>query len=153
MAGISFDGRTMTRHEMSQCRILKAELKSIEKAMQNPKPTEVTVFYKDYRTGKGIPKSLEGLDAGEEHLRELKAYYRNKRRSLLRRIKQAEEFIDSIEDSEMRTILRMYYITGCSQQEIGDELGYTAARINQKLSKFWDTHKRSRSGKSRRRAK
>lgn len=131
----------MTRNEMEQCISLRAEIKAIEESMKSPKSTYVTVFYKDYRTGKGIPKSLEGLDNGEEQLRELKAYHKNRCRKLLRRLKQAEKFIEGIEDSEMRTILRMYYINGSNQQEIADTLNYDQASISRKLDRFWKREK------------
>ena len=131
----------MTRNEMEQCISLRAEIKAIEESMKSPKSTYVTVFYKDYRTGKGIPKSLEGLDNGEEQLRELKAYHRNRCRKLLRRLKQAEKFIEGIEDSEMRTILRMYYRDGKKYKEIGAELGYTVDGIRSRLQRFWQARK------------
>ena len=139
----------MTRTEMEQCISLRAEIKAIEESMKSPKSTYVTVFYKDYRTGKGIPKSLEGLDNGEEQLRELKAYHKNRRRKLMRRLRQAEKFIDSLDDSEMRTILRMYYINGNSQKEIGDALSFTAGRISQKLTAFWNMQKYAKPMKSK----
>ncbi len=139
----------MTRNEMEQCISLRAEIKAIEESMKSPKSTYVTVFYKDYRTGKGIPKSLEGLDNGEEQLRELKAYHRNRKRKLLRRLRQAEKFIETVEDSEMRTILRMYYINGNSQKEIGDALNFTVGRISQKLTTFWNLQKYAKPVKSK----
>jgi len=139
----------MTRNEMEQCISLRAEIKAIEESMKSPKSTYVTVFYKDYRTGKGIPKSLEGLDNGEEQLRELKAYHKNRKRKLMRRLRQAEKFIDGLEDSEMRTILRMYYINGNSQKEIGDALSFTPGRISQKLTTFWNVQKYSKPRKSK----
>lgn len=141
----------MTRKEIEQCRSLKHEIIAIEASMNSPRSNYVVVFYKDYRSGKGIPKAKQERDDGEEELKSLKAKLSSKRRKLMKRLREAEEFLDSIEDSEIRTILRMYYINGSSQKEIGEELHYTQTAISQKIRGFWlsrgDTD-RSRSRRS-----
>lgn len=124
---------------MEQCISLRAEIKAIEESMKSPKSTYVSVFYKDYRTGKGIPKSMQGLDGGEEELRILQGYHKKQKRKLLARLKKAEKFIDAIENSEMRTMLRMYYINGNSQQEIAEKLSYDQTTVSRKLNRFWKT--------------
>lgn len=127
----------MTRKEMEQCLSLRHEIRAIEESMKSPRSTYVSVFYKDYRSGKGVPKSRQELDNGEEELRILRADLNRCKRRLMKRLKQSELFIESIEDSEMRTILRMYYINGNSQQEIGEALHYTQNTISVKLRSFW----------------
>ncbi len=122
---------------MEQCISLKHEIKAVEQSMKSPKSTYVAVFYKDYRTGKGIPKSRQELDEGQEELRVLKAYHKNLKRRLMNKLKKAEKFIEGVEDSEMRTILRMYYINGSNQQEIADELHYDQSTISNRLKYFW----------------
>ena len=130
----------MTRKEMEQCRSLPIEIKAIEASMKSPKSNYVVVFYKDYRTGKGIPKAKQERDGGEEDLKIIKAYHKRTVAKLKRKLAAAEKFIASIEDSEIRTILRMYYINGNSQQEIGDAMRYSQAAISSKLNAFWLTH-------------
>ena len=93
--------------------------------------------YKDYRTGKGINKVSFEDDGGTEELRELKRKLNARKNKLRRRLKEAEEFIGGIKSSQMRTILRMYYINGNTQQEIGDELHYAQSVISSKLKMFW----------------
>ena len=127
----------MTRNEMEQCRSLPMEIKAIEASMKSPKSNYVIVFYKDYRTGKGIPKAKQEVDNGEEELKILRAYHRRMVNKLKRKLDAAEKFIASVDESEMRTILRMYYINGNSQQEIGDVLHYSQAAVSTKLSMFW----------------
>ena len=129
----------VTRKEMEQIISLRHEIKAIEASMKSPKSTYVSVFYKDYRSGKGVPKSRQELDEGEEQLRILRGNLTICRRKLIKRLAKAEKFIESIEDSEIRTILRMYYINGNSQQEIADELHYTQSAISTKLRVFWFT--------------
>ena len=113
------------------------EIKSIEDAMRSPRSTVVAVFYKDYRTGKGIPKSRQEIDNGEEDLKILKANLALCKRRLAKRLKQAEEFIETIDMVEVRTILRMYYITGMNQDEIAEDLDLTQSRISQIINAFW----------------
>lgn len=127
----------MTRKDMEQCISLRHEIKAIEASMRSPRSSYVVVFYKDYRTGKGIPKAKQEVDNGEEEIRLLKAYHRKLVRKLKRKLAAVEDFIASVDDSEMRTILRMYYINGNTQKEIGEELHYTAQRISQKINEFW----------------
>lgn len=129
----------MTRKEMEQCISLRQEIKAIEESMRSPKSTYVTVFYKDYRSGKGVPKSRQELDGGEESLRVLRGDLLRCKRKLLTRLQKAEKFIEDIEDSEMRTILRKYYINGDYQKDIAEELNYSPGRISQKINTFWLT--------------
>ena len=127
----------MTRKEMDQCRSLRQEIRSIETAMKSPRSTVVAVFYKDYRTGKGIPKSKQEVDNGEEELRILKGNLAIYKRKLLKQLTKAEAFIESVESSELRTVLRMYYITGMSQEDIGKEMHYSQSRVSQIINAFW----------------
>lgn len=122
---------------MEQCRSLRYEIASIESAMRSPRSTVVAVFYKDYRTGKGVPKSRQEVDHGEEELRILKGSLSICKRKLAKRLLQAEKFIEEVDDTEMRTILRMYYINNASQKEIGDLMHYSQTAISTKLRVFW----------------
>jgi len=127
----------MTRKEMEQCISLREEIRSIEKSMASPKSSYVAIFYKDYRTGKGVPKSRQELDGGEEHLRILRGQLNACMKKLIKRLEEAEAFINEVEDSQMRTILRSYYINGDSQAEIGKALNYSQTAISGKLRAFW----------------
>ena len=127
----------MTRKEMEQCISLRHEIKSIEASMKSPKSSYVVVFYKDYRTGKGIPKARQEVDNGEEELKALKAQLDSRKRRLMRKLKKAEEFISKVDDSLMRTILTRKYLEGAKQKEIAEELNYSEARISQLINSFW----------------
>ena len=140
----------MTRKEMEQCISLRQEIMAIERSMKSPKSTYVVVFYKDYRTGKGIPKARQEVDNGEEELKRLKDRLSSRRRRLTKKLQAAEKFIDNVEDSEMRTILRDYYINGMSQQEIGEELHYSQTAISTKIRMFWFTQGDNDTSRSKR---
>lgn len=127
----------MTKTEMEQLRSIPGEIKAIEQSLKNPRMEYVNVYYKDYRTGKGIPKSRSEYDYDHKEWNRLKKKLRRKIKKLGRLVIEAEVFIDGIEDSRMRSILRMYYINGDTQEHIGKELHYTAARISQLINEFW----------------
>ena len=127
----------MTKKEMEQCRSLPKEIASIESAMRHQKSTVVVVFYKDYRTGRGIPKTKAEEDGGDEEIRILKKQLQAYQRKLAKQLVKAEKFIESVESSEVRTILRMYYLTGMSQEKIGEEMYYSQGRVSQILNEFW----------------
>lgn len=128
----------MTRKQMEQLKRIPDEIKAIEQSLKNPRIEWVNVYYKDYRTGKGIPKSRTERDYDHQEWNRLKKRLRRKVKTLARLVIEAEEFIDGIEDIRMRTILRKYYINGETQADIGKELHYTDARISQLLNEFWD---------------
>lgn len=97
----------------------------------------IGVFYKDYRSGKGKARTSYENNNAEERLNILRGSLINYKRELLQRLIQAEYFIGSLEDSQIRTILRMYYINGNSQQEIAKEMNYTQAKISTIIAQFW----------------
>ena len=141
----------MTRKEMEQCISLRYEIKAIEDSMKSPKSTYVVVFYKDYRTGKGIPKAKQEVDNGESEMKALRKQLLSRRRRLMKKLQAAESFIDTIDDSEMRTILRMYYINGDSQKDIGESMHYTQTAISAKIRTFWINQGDNDKGRSKRR--
>ena len=136
---------------MEQCISLRHEIRAIEASMKSPRSTYVAVFYKDYRTGKGIPKTRQEVDNGEEELRILKANLNMRKRKLMKRLAAAEKFIEEVDDSEMRTILRMYYINGDSQKDIGEALHYSQTAISTKIRIFWFSQGDKDKSRSRRR--
>lgn len=127
----------MTRKDMEQCISLRNEIAAIEASLKSPKSTYISVFYKDYRTGKGIPKSMTGYDNGETELKILSKRLGKYKHRLKKRLVDAEDFIESIEDSEMRTIMRMYYINGDNQYDIAEKLNYSQTAISSKIKRFW----------------
>lgn len=127
----------MTRKEMEQLKSIPDEIKAMEQSLKNPRMEYVNVYYKDYRTGKGIPKSRSEYDYDHQEWNRLKRRLRRKIVKLGKLLIEAEAFISSVDDSRMRTILRMYYINGNTQEDIGRELHYTSARISQLINEFW----------------
>lgn len=131
MTNIKFENLTKIRK-------LKKEIMGLRYSIDNAKPELQADFYKDYRTGKGIPKSVVGFvfDEREIHAREQKVKLRLKQLESV--IKNAEEEIDSVEDPELRSILRLYYIEGETQENIGKILYIERSSVSKKLKKIRD---------------
>lgn len=127
----------MTKAEMEQIKAIPSEIDAIKDTLNNPKMEYVNVYYKDYRTGKGIPKSRSEYDYDHMEWNKLKRKLKRKIERLGRLVVKAEKFIETIDDAEMRTILRQYYINGRTQETIGKQLGYDDSTISKKLDAFW----------------
>lgn len=121
---------------VAKIRKLKKEIMGLRYSIDNAKPELQADFYKDYRTGKGIPKSVVGFvfDEREIHAREQKIKLRLKQLESV--IKNAEEEIDSVDDPELRSILRLYYIEGETQENIGKILHIERSSVSKKLKKI-----------------
>lgn len=121
---------------VAKIRKLKKEIMGLRYSIDNAKPELQADFYKDYRTGKGIPKSVVGFvfDEREIHAREQKIKLRLKQLESV--IKNAEEEIDSVEDPELRSILRLFYIEGETQENIGKILHIERSSVSKKLKKI-----------------
>lgn len=127
----------MTKAEMEQIKTIPCEIDAIKDTLNNPRIEYVNVYYKDYRTGKGIPKSRSEYDYDHMEWNKLKRKLKRKIERLGRLVVKAEKFIETIDDAEMRTILRQYYINGRTQEAIGKQLGYDDSTISKKLDAFW----------------
>lgn len=126
----------VTRYDLEKIRALKKEIESLEAT--EPTPTLVPIFYKDYKTGKGIPKSDVGFDDGSEQVNELRKKINAKRRQLIEAVTRLEDFLDGIEDPEERSILRWYYVEGLTQEEIARRMNYSRSLIQFRISRFWE---------------
>lgn len=133
----------MTRAEMEQLKRLPDEIKAIDESIRNPRIDYVNVFYKDYRTGKGIPKSRSEFDTDQQELKRLRKKLRRKAEELGRLIVKAEKFIEGIKDSETRTILRSYYINGQTQDAVASQLNYDRSTVAKKIDRFWSEQNNS----------
>lgn len=135
----------MTREEMEKCRLLRKEIQSIEDAIESVKTDTVVVSYKDYSSGKGVRKLSTEIVYEKEQKSFLENCLREKKRALEKELIEAEKFIEEIDDPEMRTILRMYYLAGKTQQEIGERINYSRESISLKINSFWKKQQKAES--------
>ena len=96
----------------------------------------VSDSYKDYRHGHEQVKTLIGY--GDPKYTELREKVHAKRLRIVAEISEIEDWMNGVEDAEIRDILRQLYVYGKTQAEIADELGYTRSAIAMKIKAFWD---------------
>lgn len=53
---------------------------------------------------------------------------------LERKMREVEDFIDGIEDVQVKTIFEYSFLDGLTQKEVGEKTGFTQARISQLIS-------------------
>lgn len=92
-------------------------------------------LYKDYRTGYPHTKPMTGY--GDSDYVDIRQRLYEKHRQIQKEIAFLESWLDSVEDSEIRDILRLLYINGLTQEQIAAELGYTRSGIATKVKRFW----------------
>ena len=91
--------------------------------------------YKDYRTGYPHTKSMAGY--GDSDYVDIRQRLYEKLRKIQKEIAYLESWLDSVEDPEIRDILRLLYINGLTQERIAAELGYSVRTVKRKLHMFW----------------
>ena len=96
---------------------------------------EVADTYNDYRTGYPHTKATAGY--GDSEYPELRQKLDRNLRKIQEEIAALESWLDSVEDPEMRDILRLLYVNGLTQEQAADELGYSVITIKRRLKNFW----------------
>lgn len=127
----------MTREDLEQLRAMRAEIRSLSVSMLRPQRNRAADFYKDYRKGFPVVKPLEGVEDESVVVCRMERTLKAKQRRLAQKVSKIEEWIDGVDDSEIRAILRLYYAQGYSQADIANELGYSRSAIAMKLKAFW----------------
>lgn len=129
----------MTKHELQQMKKLKSEIKDLQERIDrnkfNPK-NEVADTVKDYRTGQGKTIVIQGY--GNEEWKRLQMKYTQRLGDITRRVLLCEIFLDMVQDSEMRQILRYRYEDGMTHEEIGAKMGFSRQAIQKKEERFWN---------------
>ena len=132
----------MNRKELDQMRGLQVEIDNLEAKADKPGRTFVVDTYKDYRHNpKGIVKALEGYDDGQAEAKKLEARILKLKRKRINQLHKLEDFLETVEDPIMRTIMRMYYRDGMTYKQIGDELCYSGNYVKIKVQRFWQKQK------------
>ena len=127
----------ITKEDLQHLRGLKVEIESLRAI--TPRPQVVPIFYMDYKTGKGVPKTDVGLDDGQQSALDLATKIAKKIREREKLIEAMEDWIEDIDNPVERAIIRFYYVEGLTQQEIGDRTGYSQPSVSRVLSSFWES--------------
>ena len=120
-----------------QLKTLRRAAEGLRYSITHPPYTIVTDCYKDYRTGKGIPKALIGVEIDEKVVRKRERELENKLGEIEQAIKSIESEIDKVKDIELREMLRLYCINEETHEKIGEIMGLERSTISKRLSSFW----------------
>ncbi|MFQ7110283.1 MAG: sigma factor-like helix-turn-helix DNA-binding protein [Anaerovoracaceae bacterium] len=131
----------MTKDRLKKLRALVKEAEHLQSqyidAICFPKE-QVVDSYKDYSTGFPHTKSISGY--GDSAYVDVRQKLYEKQRQIQQEIAFLEDWLDSVEDPELRDILRLQYINGLTQEQIAVELGYSRSAIAMKLDRFWKNY-------------
>lgn len=133
----------MNYGQLKQLKALRREAEGLKYSIDHAKPEIVTDYYKDYRNGRGIPKSLIGLTFDEKGISSRERRLKRKLDEISKLIEAIEGEIYTVDDPDMRTILRMYYVEEMNYREIEKQTFMSKSTIQRKLKKFaevesWD---------------
>lgn len=125
----------MKRQDLEQMRAMYQELNTLQKEYNRTPAEEVGDTYGDYRTGRKIVKVMYGKSTKKKD--RLRSKMRRKEEEICEALTQMEAWLDEIEDSEIRDILRLYYAVGLTLDEIAERKGYERSSIGKKMDRFW----------------
>ncbi len=127
----------MREENLNQLRTLNKEIELIKKQIESLQPRITTDKVKGSYAE--FPFTLHdikisGIDESEYN-RKLRRWERRlqlRLREVMELVEEMNEFLDTIENSEMRQILAMKYINGLSWREIATHLGYADESVPRK---------------------
>lgn len=135
----------MTRERLKQLRALLKEAEHLEEEIKTLPFTSggyVGDSVNNYSTGFPKPFLIQGYST--QKYDRLKETLQKKLREIQREIAELEDWLEHIEDAELRDILRLQYVNGLTQEQIADELGYARETISRKLKDFWIRKQRNK---------
>lgn len=129
----------MTQEQMSNYYHISKEVRLLEEELENLTLVTSIPFEKI-----GSNPNNNTLSPQERNFKKQEDLVKKKEstiKRLLESMHEIEDFIESIEDSEMRTILRMKYINRCKTEYICRYLDLHRTTLNRKLKDFWEEQK------------
>lgn len=129
----------MTKQRLKRLRSLLKEIEHLEEQIKNM--PFITGGYvgdtvKDGRTG--YPRTLLIQGYSTEKYDRAKSKLARKLQDIQDEIAELEDWLDGVDNPELRDILRLQYINGLTQEEIAEGLGYSVITIKRRLKTFWD---------------
>lgn len=126
----------MTKERLKKLKALVKEAEHLEERIKGL-PFETGAYVgdsaKDYRTGFPRNITIQGYST-QKHDR-LKRQLRDKLRAIQDEIAELEEWLENVEDSQTRDILRLVYVNGLSYEQTAAELGISEKTVQRKINK------------------
>lgn len=91
----------------------------------------------DYSTGYPIPQNVVGFD--QEKYQRLQDRDRKRKEKLEKECEEIEQFVEEIEDTQLHSIFRMYYIDGVhpvNQTQVAKQMYMERSTISKKIDKY-----------------
>lgn len=127
----------MTRYDLEQYRSKRAEIlelydkkEKLQDKEDSPCIGASTIF--DYRTGYPKAKAIVGFDLEDYRARVNRID--SKIDILKKECREVEEYIESIENSVDRRIMRMYFVDGMSQQDISQHIHMSQPVVSRRMN-------------------
>ena len=132
----------MTKEKLEQLRTLKIEIDLLEYELNSlPQTTDTVRGSMDTFPYTEVIIKVTGTDEASAPV--LRNKLRQKHKKLHASILELEEWLDTIENSEMRTIIRMHYEHGMTHEEIARKFGCSKSTITKKINNFFKKQKLS----------
>ena len=133
----------MTREELGKFRSIQKEVELIKKELNTITEEYVT----DKVTGSMVEHpyilthfKISGYDSGgySSKVKRLERKLKRKLDELMDERARIEEYIESIDNTTVRIILRLRHINGLGWNQIGNELGYSERQCRRKYKEFFE---------------
>lgn len=128
----------MTLEDASQIHYINQEIKQLKKellALEADRKYYKQLILSDMPKGRGDNTNM--ADDFLEKQAELEGMLRYSLRKLQEERKKFEEFLGSVDDAQMRLILRLRCINNMSWNEIGEEMGTDRTTVSKKFYNFF----------------
>lgn len=128
----------MDKKRLEQLRDLQMELRYREDEIGFLKNNAEYVgdTAKDYKTGLGRVIVIRGYS--DKKYRQKQKIYESRKEKLAKEIDEVEQWIETVEDPEMRVIFSMRYKDGQSMTEIGERLHMDRRTVARKIERFFE---------------
>ena len=128
----------MKREDLETYQSKKEEIRELRYKLEHVADNDAGVgasIINDYRSGFPQPQAVVGCDYSM--IKRRRENYNKRIAKLEAECGAVEEFIEAIEDSITRRILRMYYIDGLTQKEIGKRVHMDRSNVSIRINKFF----------------
>ncbi len=130
----------MTRERLAAYRDNKAAILSLEHVLNTRWQSDTMIgndVIFDYSTGYPIPQNVVGFD--QEKYQRLQDRDRKRKEKLEKECEEIVQFVEEIEDTQLHSIFRMYYIDGVhpvNQTQVAKQMYMERSTISKKIDKY-----------------